>query len=149
MIKKTINYKNIMKYDLISFIFNEYGNAKFSYIAIILDPSVGIEGYDEKPYDSGCIVEVFMWNQPMTKDIGQNKTELYENINRMKEKADRKGYEFYIFSVSPENRPYPTIKLVTDEVCNVTNAYNGLKDEVYYGGTNMTVESIDFWKNSH
>lgn len=127
--KNSFNYENIMKYDLTSFILGQLEIDHFSYIVIILDPSVSTEGYD-KVYECGAIKEIYKWTKPNSNDpkYEDSKTKLYKTITRMKTTCKKFNYELYVAS-SSDISGTPYIRFITDEIITLTDEYNKFNGE--------------------
>lgn len=137
--RNVFNYENIMRYDLTSFVLEEFEKGYFTYIAFILDASIPILDGCEKPYKNGCIVETFTWLQPISISISKStkgKSILFDTVNRMLDTCkNHSSYELYVVLATPYlekdrlGNEIPVLKLVTEEICEVCSNYKFFKDE--------------------
>ena len=126
--EKLINYENIEKYDLTGLVIEECEKGPFTYLLIILNPSVPALEYPEKAYKN-AIVKSFKWEQPGVGGGNEdNLTVLYNTIGQYREFAKINGYEFYAFCLLDEEAK--RIKLVTEQLLTLAQVAEYYKEEI-------------------
>lgn len=126
--EKLINYKNIEKYDLTGLAIDECENGPYTYLLIILNPSVPALEYPEKAYKN-AIIKSFKWEQAGTGGGNEDSfTTLYNTISQYREFARLNGYEFYAFC--PLDEEGKRIKLVTEQLLTLAQVAEFYKEEI-------------------